>query len=265
MKKGLKIFLIINLFAITAIKAQELRGIAYYKVIIKTEIDMDSTKMKDPEYIRMSEMLSKPFIDEFELKFKSNESVFNILPKLKKPDPAKNKGMSISMTLMSEDEVIYKNLTEERFVNNKEIFGKKFLIKDSLQNRNWNLEKESKMIGDYTCFKATYEKEVELHEDEDDFSKTSKKPQLVTAWYSPQIPVKNGPEMYGGLPGLILELKDDNVRFLCTKIVLNPTNPIEIKEPTKGKVVAREEFNAIMKKKFKEMTESFKNKKSSRN
>lgn len=265
MKKAIKIFLVINLVLISSLKAQVLKGIAYYKVIIKTEIDMDSTKMKDPEYIRMSEMLSKPFIDEFELKFTSLESAFNILPKLKKPDPAKDKGMSISMTLMSEDEIIYKNISKGVFVNNKEIFGKKFLIKDSLKNRNWNLEKESKMIGDYTCFKATYEKEAELHTDESDFSKTQKKPQVITAWYTPQIPIKNGPEMYGGLPGLILELKDDDVRFLCTKIVLNPKDPIEIKEPTKGKEVTREEFNAIMKKKFKEMTESFENKKSSRN
>jgi GLPGLI family protein len=30
---------------------------------------------------------------------------------------------------------------------------------------------------------------------------------VTTAWYTPQIPVSNGPRNYHGLPGLIMEVK----------------------------------------------------------
>jgi GLPGLI family protein len=30
----------------------------------------------------------------------------------------------------------------------------------------------------------------------------------ITAWYTPEIPVSQGPEGYWGLPGLILEVND---------------------------------------------------------
>ena len=79
----------------------------------------------------------------------------------------------------------------------------------------------------------------------------------VTAWFTPMIPVKNGPAEYGGLPGLILELNIDRLTMLCSKIVLNPTDGIDIKEPTKGKEVSREDFNKIVKEKTEEMRENF--------
>ena len=40
--------------------------------------------------------------------------------------------------------------------------------------------------------------------------------------FTPEIPVSTGPAMYGGLPGLILEIGDDNRVMICTKVVLNP-------------------------------------------
>ena len=264
MKNVIHLFTITLLFNVS-LNAQVIKGVSYYTSIIKNEMKLDSSKMKDPQYVQMNEMLSKPFYDEFELKFTTNESTFNVVPKLEKPHPAKAKGMSISITLMPEGEVLYKNLLKGIFVNDKEIYGKQFLIEDSLKNNQWTLEKESKMIGEYSCFKATYKKEVELYIDAEDMEKTEIEENIVSAWYTPQIPVKNGPGDYAGLPGLILEVQDGTVRFLCTKIILNPTEPIEINQPTKGKKVSSDEFQVIMKKKMKEVMESFKNKKETRN
>tara|TARA_R110002012_G_scaffold322100_1_gene555525 strand:- start:5643 stop:6578 length:936 start_codon:yes stop_codon:yes gene_type:complete len=79
----------------------------------------------------------------------------------------------------------------------------------------------------------------------------------VTAWYTPQIPVNNGPGEYWGLPGLILEINADRTTMLCSKIVLNPTEKTEIKKPSKGKEVTRDEYNAIMKQKMEEMREMY--------
>lgn len=62
-----------------------------------------------------------------------------------------------------------------------------------------------------------------------------------------------------GLPGLILEVNDERTAILCSKIILNPKEKIEIKAPSKGKVVTQEEYNAIMVEKMKEMSEQFRN------
>ncbi|RLD29117.1 MAG: GLPGLI family protein, partial [Bacteroidetes bacterium] len=79
----------------------------------------------------------------------------------------------------------------------------------------------------------------------------------ITAWYTPQIPVNNGPGNYHGLPGLILEVNNGRQTLICSKIVLNPKNKISITEPTKGKKITQEKFDAIMEKKMKEMEDRY--------
>ena len=79
----------------------------------------------------------------------------------------------------------------------------------------------------------------------------------VTAWYTPQIPVSNGPGEYWGLPGLILEINEGRTTILCTEIVLNPSEKIEITKPTKGDKVTRKEYVSIITKKMEEMRQNF--------
>ena len=84
-----------------------------------------------------------------------------------------------------------------------------------------------------------------------------KKERITSAWYTPQIPVNNGPEDFYGLPGLILEINDGDLTLVCTKIIINPKEKVEIVEPKKGKEVTQKEFDEIMEKKNKEMMERF--------
>ena len=79
------------------------------------------------------------------------------------------------------------------------------------------------------------------------------KEEIIEAWYTMEIPVSNGPREFWGLPGLILELHDGNTTLLCSKIVLNPKEKIEIKAPKNGKKVTQKEFDKIQEKKLKSM------------
>ena len=129
------------------------------------------------------------------------------------------------------------------------------------------MEKEQKMIGNYLCFKATAKvskpktmtsvwRKSEKQNDsiKDSAIKNSEEEYMtITAWYTPQIPVSHGPAQYGGLPGLILELTNDNTVMLCTKVVMNPEKRIQISEPKKGEFVSRAEFENIVEVKTKEM------------
>lgn len=69
----------------------------------------------------------------------------------------------------------------------------------------------------------------------------------VVAWYTTQIPYNFGPKDYNGLPGLILELQEDNLLIKASKISLNSKKTKVIKKPTQGEKVMLKEYNAIVK------------------
>ena len=158
-------------------------------------------------------------------------------------------------------DVYYKNVKESRFINKTEIMGKRFLIKDKLPTYDWKLTGETKNIGVYTCYKATYTREEERTKmdvvDGEVKAKKEKVDVVTTAWYAPAIAVSNGPRNYGGLPGLILEINEGKLTIVCTEIIMNPTEKMEIKKPKKGKVVTQVVYEKIMDKKTKEMMEKF--------
>ena len=106
------------------------------------------------------------------------------------------------------------------------------------------------VVNDAKVAKATTEKEVE------ETQEVNQEMVEVVAWYSPMIPVSQGPTEYWGLPGLILELSAGNTTMLCSKIVMNPEEKIEIKRPTKGEVVTKKEYNEIITGKMQEMRDN---------
>ena len=162
---------------------------------------------------------------------------------------------------------VFKDVVSKQTLQSTEFMGKKFLISHNQENLNWVMEKESKMIGNYLCFKATAKVKKpktmtsvwrDSEKENDSINKSSEKNiddgySIITAWYSPQIPVSHGPAEYGGLPGLILELTTDSTVMLCTKVIMNPEKRIQISAPTKGESVSRNEFENIVEVKVKEM------------
>ena len=142
--------------------------------------------------------------------------------------------------------------------------GKRFLIKDELKNIEWELLSETKNIGNYTCYKATFSKEVDKTKMtivDGKMKEVKEKDTLTTtAWYTLQIPVSNGPKNYQGLPGLILEINNGTTTMVCTKVVLNPSEKNVIEAPEKGKIVSQKEFSKIREEKTKEMIERFRSK-----
>ncbi len=263
-------------------EAQNINGKAYYqsKTTVKTDdfgSKMDEN-MKKMIMERMKKMLEKTYI----LTFTKNESIYKEEESL---EAGKGSGMMGMMMGSFTAGAQYKNLKTKQLIEEREFFGKQFLIIDSIPKLDWKLENESKQIGQYVVFKATALKPI----DSTDFSMMRRKRKkenadnekkndslskekdpiqdieipkeiLVTAWYTPQIPVSNGPGEYAGLPGLILELNVYKTTILCDKIVLNPSETEEIKAPSKGKEVTREEYNKIIAEKIKEMRENFRGK-----
>lgn len=248
-------FLIVAIVLVsTKMDAQEFKGMAIYKSHRKVDLKMDEDDKNAEVKKQIQEQLRKQFQQEYTLTFDKYQSLYKKNEKLAAPAPASN---GIQITVSSGSDLLYKNIKEKRFVNQTEIYGKQFLIKDSLKTKNWKLVNETKNIGTYTCFKATFSEtyETETITDNGELEKVTKD-RVTTVWYTPQIPISNGPEDFDGLPGLILEINDGELALVCTRVVINLKETIDIKEPNKGKEVTQAKFDEIMDEKTQEMMEN---------
>ena len=274
----MKIKLLLLALGCTLTTYGQLTGTAYYQS--KTTVDMNnfgrqgmSEDQKKQIAARMKPYLEKTFI----LDFNGVESNYHEEEKLQVNEGMRGFGMMMSSFTPG---MQYKNTEANQVLEEREFFGKQFLVNDTLTNLDWYVTKESKMIGQYLVIKA----EANMPLDENDWqymrrrrrardqeAKTDSLEQkeveelevevpkqiLVTAWFSPQIPVSTGPGAYGGLPGLIMELNTGRTTILCSKLVLNPEEPVQIEVPDKGKEVSRAEYNRIVKEKTEEMRENW--------
>ena len=252
-----------------ALHAQDFQGKAYY--MSKTSVDMDAygrPNMSEEQRKRMEERLKRMFEKTFVLDFNRTEAVYKAEEKLEAPGQGGSRFGGIMSGAV--DGVKYKNLQSKIVLTELELFGKLFLVEEELPKLDWEMTGETKQIGRYTCFKATADKTWQdfdmsafRRSGNDDENETNHNenntslPVSVTAWYTMQIPVNQGPGSYWGLPGLILEVTTDKTVILCSKLVLNPETKENIKRPSKGKVVSREEYAQIAAEKFKEMRENF--------
>ncbi|MFT4575222.1 MAG: GLPGLI family protein [Polaribacter sp.] len=256
---------ILCLFLVHTITGQNFQGKAVYKTSRKMNLNIDDgsgSKMSDVQKAQMNAMMMKQFQKTFVLTFDKTSSMYKEEKNLKAPVARQGGNMVMILGDGGGNDVVYKNVKENRFVNKTEIMGKLFLIKDELPKYEWKLTGETKNIGIYTCYKATYTREEERAsmnvEDGEVTEKKNKVDVVTTAWYAPSIPVSNGPANYTGLPGLILEIREGNQTIICSEIGLNPKEKIIIEEPSKGKKVSQSQYEKIMAKKSKEMMEKFK-------
>jgi len=245
--------------------AQEMEGIATYNYQRKVEMSLDSTQLsQDQQKILMSK-LKKQFERIYTLSFLQNKSLYQEEETLDGPSVGTG-GMQMVMVTSGGNSILFNDMDAKKYVNQTDMFGKQFLIQDAIVPRKWKLTKESKSIGAYTCFKATYKDTVLadrtiIRSRENAASEEEQEPETeireVVVWYTPQIPLPLGPENYTGLPGLVLEVNNGNETILCSKIVLNPKNDVVVKAPKGGKKVNQAEYDAIEEKKMQEMNDRF--------
>ncbi|MGC1472533.1 MAG: GLPGLI family protein [Psychroserpens sp.] len=261
MKPIQRIIILFIVLASMSMFAQDFQGVATYKTKRQVSIKMDSTKMQSAMQEQISEMLKKSFEKTYLLTFNKEASIYKEEEALKAPTAA---GLGLVVSSSGGGDVIYKNTKTKTYTNQNDFLGKVFLIQDQLKPLPWELGSETKNIGSYTCFKATITEAVEVTnhtwstgkiEAKNKTEETETKTKTTTAWYTPQISVSNGPALFYGLPGLILEINDGQQTIICSKIVLNPEDKIDIAEPTKGKKVNAQEFEDITLKKIQEMNE----------
>ena len=255
------------------LSAQRFQGKAYYTSKANYNLALNSRQMSEEIKNRIKEQLKSISTKNYILEFNSDVSLFTEEEKIEEATSsmAQNRMRGMKMILGSQDDGnYYKNLHENIYINQKDLYGKIFLIKDSLKTFDWKLENELKTIGNYTCFKATtvivnkHPNKLPFNrnlEEEKKKEETNIEPEIIiiTAWYTLDIPVKQGPGRFWGLPGLILEIHSGDNVLLCTKIELNRNKKQAVNPPKKGKEVDQKKYNEIYDKKLQEIKGNFRN------
>ena len=146
----------------------------------------------------------------------------------------------------AESTPIFKFLNKGIYKREMEYDGmKKYIIEDSLNNIKWNITREKSKILNFEVRKATGTLDN----------------QEITAWFAPKLNIKDGPEIFSGLPGLILKIEFQkriagvNSNMIVTAYQVDIIKEaIEIKEP-KGETITLKGFNEEVDKFIKKMME----------
>lgn len=262
--KTVYLLLLIAIFTSDILMAQNFQGVATYRSLrLANVVGLDSMRVNHERRKLIQEMINKQYQKTYALIFNNYESIYKEIPEdesLDKPNPNSNNNIKTSIYFFRGSSIYYRNVKENRYTNETEFLGKEFLVKGDLESQDWVITGETKKIGAYTCYKAnrtntiysSLSKSTSINDEESNKKEDSKSKEItVVAWYTTDIPVNHGPIGNWGLPGLILEINNGVTVSICINLVLNPKEKITIEEPIKGKEISGEDYDKLMKKKFK--------------
>lgn len=163
----------------------------------------------------MKKTLPKHRVDFFDLTFNPHQSVYRITQE--------HEGIGATNFWR----VAYKNTVQTDFdkqviIDEKNVYERDYLITDSLPHYAWKLTGEYREIAGYNCRKA---------------STIIMDSVYVIAFYTDAIPVSSGPELFNGLPGMIMGvvIPRMNLTFFATKVETQvPDSKVFVVKPTRG-------------------------------
>jgi GLPGLI family protein len=147
---------------------------------------------------------------------------------------------AVVFSMSSGDNKVFVDLTENKMVEQREFMTRMFLIENDLEQGEWKISGNQKMILEYPCMEA---------------SKTDTAGVVTTVWFAPSFPVKGGPGQFCTLPGMVLEVTigDAKQQYIAKVIDMTPPDKELFKRPKEGKKVTREEFDKTVAEKMEEM------------
>lgn len=245
MKKLL--FIAVMVITLQAVNAQQKQGTVNYQRKTNTWkiIQNDEIRSRVPEFQ----------ISKYILFFSDSLSMYKLIPDDNAPEPFSDGGGGFRrFNFGGGDGELYKNFTIGLSTQATELGGKNFLIVDTIKKAPWKISAETKQILGINCRKATrkvlqpvrQQRSFNFNNNNNiprDTTKPAPKEIEVVAWFAETILAPVGPDSYGQLPGVILELNVDGGTTVYTATDLKQTvDAKELKEPKKGKKVTRQEY-----------------------
>jgi len=137
------------------------------------------------------------------------------------------------------ENVIYTDFNAKKVTANKKVYEQKFLVQDSMRKIDWVIKDEIRTIANYKCHKAVSKICDSVY---------------VVAFYTEDIVVSGGPEMFGGLPGMIMELAIPRLHttWVADKVEVAQPAETDFAIPEKGKKVNEAELGETVRSSFKD-------------
>lgn len=173
---------------------------------------------------------------EYELLFNETESIYQVVNNLElKESP-------VYRLAVGSDKIFYRNIKSKEFIKNVETLGSPINVEMKYNKYDWEITKETKKIGKFTCFKAVaiFKEHNPLRKVENTFT--------PVVWFTMDIPLPFGPEGLDGLPGLVLEATlNGQTYFYASKLELNKYNNSDFKiQKPKGEVISEDRYMKIL-------------------
>jgi GLPGLI family protein len=254
--------LLIALTSLTTVATAQMKE---GKISYERKINMHRN-LPDPQ---MKSMVPEFRTDKFELIFNENVSLFRSVVDEEAPDPFANAGGGgggMRMNFRMPTANTYTDMAKQMQYEERAFFEKEFLIIDSLKQYKWKLSEETKTIAKQLCKKATtmitspqMRMRVSIGGAGNNTDTTANTPRApketeLVVWYAENIPVSFGPDNYSGLPGVIMEIDQDNGATVTTAVEVSAKYPKkELVAPTKGDKMNRAQFQESMQKLMQDM------------
>lgn len=203
------------------------------------------------------------------LLFSDSVSIYKTLPENEAPDPFDGGGGGGRVVFRmgaGDGGVTYKNFSTQQSLTEQDLGDKTYIIQDTIRQQGWKLSEETKTILGITCKKATMKvtaprggMQIRMGGPGGAAPRTdtaNAAPQQITvvAWYAESLSTPVGPESYGNLPGLVLEVNMNDGETVLTALDIKKTvDTKELKEPKKGKRISRQEFAQKQQEMFRNM------------
>ncbi len=238
MKKSIfyTIVFVISFFLQSKVHSQNNSGRVVYKVEVEIPEGMfKNLKDSNPEAFKRNMSFTKKVAElydqmQYNLKFNNFSSTFSAQDVM-----SKDGGMLAN--LQASTGTYYVNMKKSEVLQQVEFQGNKFIVqRDPIK---WEITGETKPFKNYQARKAIATQNL--------YNYRSKKKiiQKIEAWFVPDIPFSFGPEGFGGLPGLVVDLQVASKHYYVKKIRLGLKEEA-IEKPNKGKRVSFQEYQSIM-------------------
>lgn len=223
MKKILFILLLI-LPGILAHAQHTMTGKIVYNRSTNLHRTIDQMDDEDKEWImKFRDKIPKHNVFEYILSFDSKRSLYQ-------PGAEQEKPVNFWFARSPANEnIVYTDFATGKVTAQKQVYEEKFLIKDTMREIKWKIQDEVRTIANYKCRKA-----VGIMYDS----------VYVIAFYTDDIPTSGGPEMFSGLPGMILEVAVPRLHttWIASRVDVTKPEEKEMQPPKKGKESTQNEM-----------------------
>jgi GLPGLI family protein len=236
-----RFLLFIALLVAGQVSAQVTSGTVVYKRTIKIELRMDDhgggggNRPKMPDHIDT----------DYELLFDGQKCLFREAPSPE--DMEEGGGPGRFFRMMSPNGVeTFCDLETKTKVSLHELGDKSYIVTDSLPAQAWKLTNETKDILGHNCRKALTQRIVtrmSMTNDNGQFTRKEFQDTLeLEAWYAEDIPFPAGPDYFGTLPGMIMEMSADAGRIAYVATELRKSYEKKALKAPKGEAVTKEDL-----------------------